>query len=283
MIATVIAKRVPGLRICGLDIPEWGIVDDPESAGLFKQEFAKTAHVSGHKLDIGRVVDALERGDVDCVDHEGWACRVEYYGGPEQFRDLFPTPSHLEGIGVSENKLLVNVRAAEIASGAHPDYIPTPTALIDHVIENTGLTPVFMGQLGDDWYTHTLRKRFSDCEFIPSRNPIHDFETIRQTKHVLVPVSTFSWLACWLSERCTDIHMPLLGMFNPMQRPDVNLAPRHDKRYTFYGFPTVYWQGEKGKLDSLSFAKAAAGSILFRQYVGQLIAGTPGLRRILMR
>ena len=283
MIATVMARKVPGLTICGLDIPEWGIADTPEGERLLEQDFSKCLRVSGHRFDVERLAAGLGNGSIECVECDGWACRVEYYGGPEKFRSLFPTPSDLEGLGFSDNKLLVNVRAAGIVSGAHPDYIPTPICLIEHVIKKTGLTPVFMGQLGDDWYTRSLRKTFSDCEFVPSRTPLHDFETIRQTKNVLVPVSTFSWLACWLSQRCANIHMPLLGMFNPIQRPDVDLVPLQDNRYTFYSFPRVRWDGEKEKLELIKFTEVGPGSILVRRFLGRFFSEADRVRRVLVR
>ena len=283
MIATTIARQVSGLKICGLDIPEWGIADDTEASRLFKQECNKTIRLTGHRLDVGAIVAALQSNSVECVEYDGWACRVEYYGEPAQFRDLFPTPEDLQGVGFPDSKLLVNVRAAEIVNGVHSDYIPTPISLIEHVITKTGLTPVFMGQLGEDWYSNLLRDKFPRCEFIPSRGPIHDFETIRQTRNVLIPVSTFSWLASWLSEECTNIHMPLLGMFNPLQRPDIDLAPLHDGRYTFYAFPRVLWQGEKEKLDLRRFTEVGSSSILLRQYIGRLLNGLHQIRNILIR
>ena len=283
MFATVIARRVPSLKICGLDIPEWGIADDADGLRLVNQNFARTIRLTGHRLDIDAVVWQLQKNLVECVEYDGWACRVGYYGKPEEFRDYFPTPDGLKCVGFPDDTLLVNVRAGEIVAGAHRDYIPTPTSLIQHVVENTGLTPVFMGQLGEDWYSNSLRKTFPKSDFVPSRGPIHDFEAIRQTKNVLIPVSTFSWLACWLSERCTNIHMPLLGMFNPLQRSDVDLAPLQDDRYTFYSFPRVRWRGEKENLELLKFTEVGPGSILMRKFLGRFFNGADRARRVLAR
>ena len=283
MFATVIARRVSDLKICGLDIPEWGVADDAEGLRLVKQDFAKTIRLTGHRIDVDTVVAQLQTNSVECVEYDGWACRMEYYDRPEQFRDFFRTPANLMDVGFSDSHLLINVRADGIVYGGHTDYIPTPLSLIEHVVVQTGLTPVFMGQLGDDWYTHSLRDRFRGCEFIPSRGAIHDFESIRQTKNVLIPVSTFSWLACWLSENCKNIHMPLLGMFNPTQRPDIDLVPLHDERYTFYGFPRVRWQGEREQLGALKFSNMGRGAILRRQYLGRFLAEVNRIRRRLMQ
>ena len=77
--------------------------------------------------------------------------------------------------------------------------------------------------------------------------------------------------------------MPLLGVFNPMQRPEVDLAPLHDERYTFYGFPRLRWHGEKEQLDLLRFTEVGSGSILLRQYLGRLLGGLYQMRRMLIR
>jgi hypothetical protein len=52
-------------------------------------------------------------------------------------------------------------------------------------------------------------------------------------------VSTFSWLAAWLSD-AEQIFMPLSGLLNPMQSTDVDLAPLNDPRYRFFLFPINY-------------------------------------------
>jgi hypothetical protein len=52
-------------------------------------------------------------------------------------------------------------------------------------------------------------------------------------------VSTFSWLAAWLSHAST-IFMPLTGFYNPFQDRDVDLVPLDDSRYKFDLFPINY-------------------------------------------
>jgi hypothetical protein len=65
---------------------------------------------------------------------------------------------------------------------------------------------------------------------------MYDFALMRAARHLVVSVSTFSWLAAWLSHAET-ITIPLTGFYNPAQRPDVNLLPLDDPRYRFYLFP----------------------------------------------
>ena len=52
-------------------------------------------------------------------------------------------------------------------------------------------------------------------------------------------VSTFSWLAAWLSE-ARRIVLPVSGLFHPVQSPDIDLLPLADPRYSFVLFPINY-------------------------------------------
>ena len=96
-----------------------------------------------------------------------------------------------------------------------------------------------MGQTGHNAYTDRLRRMFPNAPFLETRGPVRDFETIRQSKNILVGVSTFVWLAAWLSE-ADNIHLAVSGLFNPMQSPVVDLLPFGDPRYRFHLFPLNY-------------------------------------------
>ena len=67
-----------------------------------------------------------------------------------------------------------------------------------------------------------------------------DFETIRQSRNVVIGVSTYSWLAAWLSRSADNIFLTVNGLFNPMQKTHVNLVPFGDPRYKFFLFPINY-------------------------------------------
>jgi Glycosyl transferase family 11 len=95
-----------------------------------------------------------------------------------------------------------------------------------------------MGQLEDNGYVRELRSRFPFGVFLESRGAIEDFETIRQSKNIIISISTFSWLAAYLSD-ATCVVMPIMGFLNPQQRPDIDLLPINDCRYEFYSFPTT--------------------------------------------
>lgn len=55
-----------------------------------------------------------------------------------------------------------------------------------------------------------------------------------------IGVSTYSWVASWLSESLENIYLAVSGLFNPMQKPSVDLLPFWDTRYKFFLFPINY-------------------------------------------
>jgi hypothetical protein len=98
---------------------------------------------------------------------------------------------------------------------------------------------VFLGQLGPGEYFDTLRNAFPGAEFVPARDPMLDFTVLRRSSNIVLSVSTFAWLAAWLSE-ASQIHLAVNGLLNPMQLPDVDLLPFADERFRFYLFPVNY-------------------------------------------
>lgn len=60
-----------------------------------------------------------------------------------------------------------------------------------------------------------------------------DFERLRSAKHVCLSISSFSWLAAWLSSLAKTIHMPVAGIFDP-RRGVQSLIPGDDARYRFW-------------------------------------------------
>jgi hypothetical protein len=227
MVALKFASTVPGCIISNVDLSNWGIVHPPvPSAGLIKAE-RRQQHVA-----IDDLSEALR---------EGQAQRVEYCGFGQRMENVFACPFQ-EDLGFDSDILLCPVRSGDIIHGPAPDYPLTPPEFYADVISQTGLTPVFMGQTDPNHYTDRLRRRFPEALFLESRGAMRDFETIRQSKNIVVGVSTFIWLAAWLSHADT-IHLAVNGLFNPQQVPVVDLLPFGDPRYRYYLFPLNYGVG----------------------------------------
>lgn len=226
MLAAELMRRVGGATVSGYDLPDWGLKARPGDK-IVEPALVLRRHV----FDLDETARRLASGAIATVVIEGWGMRLDYFGGPERYRKLFR--SSVISPQLSDKDLLINIRAEDIADGRHPKYYPLPFSFYEKVVDLTGLRPVFMGQVGPGQYTDALRKRFSGAEFLPSSSPIRDFQTIRSAKHVVLGVSSFSWLAAWLSETTESIHLPIAGLFDP-RNGETMLLPVEDCRYKFY-------------------------------------------------
>ena len=71
------------------------------------------------------------------------------------------------------------------------------------------------------------------------------------------------------------MHLPVLGIFNPRQRPDVDLLPWSDKRYVFYDFPVRSWMATEEQVAQLTANHVFAP--IDREAVRQSLAEARGL------
>ena len=236
--------RVPGLRVSGHDIPDFGLTD---RRFIRPQPFVPQVRPQDSDLDL--VARLMVAGDLPLVRLRSMVLQSGYYGDVAHFRCRLPLQSRAEPI-TQNDELLINIRAAEVLAARHPDYGPARLGFYEAVVADTGLRPVFMGQLGDNWYTALLRQTFPKARFVPTQGVLGDFEAIRRARHIVVSVSTFSWVAAWLSQ-AESIHLPVLGLFNPLQRPDVWMLPQDDVRYHFYGFDRRPWTASAADQDAL--------------------------------
>lgn len=246
MLAVRILDRVSNCVLTGPDIPEWGLHFHAAEPNWLNP--LKIAPI--HSVDIYQAAYWINSGLHDGLSLEAYAQRLEYIADQ---RDRFCRIFHSEETGyrVEDDELAINVRAGEILDGVHPDYLPLPIAYYKSIVSDMGLKPVFVGQLGDNFYTHALRAAFPDAKFISGANWLYDFQTIRNAKNIAISVSTFSWLAAWFSRNEAKVIMPIAGLFNPRQRPDVNLCPISDDRYYFYEFPIMRYSGSDPQRQAL--------------------------------
>ncbi len=231
MAALSLAARVPAARVVQIHLPEWGIQIPPHGADV-----PRTLVVESPALLLDQLAHALQSGALDRVDIRTYAQRVANFLPPDAYRSIFRTPSMR---GAAQGELLINIRQGDILDAHHPDYVLIPLDFYASLLEATGLSPVFIGQLDDSPYMAALRQRFRTARYVPSQGAVADFGYIRASRHIVPAISTFSWLAAWLSEADT-VHLPVLGLFNPAQSPSTDLLPLDDPRYRFTLFPHHY-------------------------------------------
>jgi hypothetical protein len=235
MAVLALAARVPGARLGRIHLPEWGIQIGPVA------EEPGCEIVTSSVIPLDGLAARLNAGTLSGVDIRTYAQRVENFLPAEAYRTAFPNPSapNPSARPAGPGELLCNIRQGDILDAHHADYVLLPIDFYADLAACTGLAPVFMGQLEDTPYLQALRRRFPGARYVPSQGAVADFAFIRACTHIVPAISTFSWLAAWLSEAET-VHLAAIGLFNPRQAPDTNLLPLDDPRYRFTWFPHHY-------------------------------------------
>lgn len=235
MVARRIADAVNGCRISNVTLPEWGI-HHPALPGGPDDE--NRVPIIRSDVDMEAMIDSLSSGEETRMNFKTYAQWFPNFPDLDFCRSLFPANED-EYPGFGPEYLVCNIRGGEILSANFLHYVLLPVEFYAELAQKMGLKMVFMGQIEDNTYCDALRQRFPDAIFHASRGPITDFQIFRNSKNLVCAVSTFSWMAAWLSH-AERIILPINGMFNPMQCPAIDLLPYPDSRYCFYLFPKNY-------------------------------------------
>jgi hypothetical protein len=260
MVARAVADHAGPARLSGIGLPSFGLHHPPIDG-----DFPATEIVTSHRVEVDRLARALAAGRLQRVDIRTYGQRLENFLPAQAYRNVF-TADAPQANGAAADELLCNIRQGDILDGHHPDYVLLPVDFYAALVEQTGLRPVFMGQLETSPYLDALRARFPAARFVPSAGAATDFERIKRARFIVPAISTFSWLAAWLSE-AERIFLPVLGLFNPAQNRGVDLLPLHDPRYRFFQFPLHY-------ASPVAFIDAAHASLrgLWRQMTPAALA-----------
>ena len=244
MLALNLQRLAGPLEIYGYDIPMWGL-SAPAPSDFPKRSF----RVSGQMIDVDHIASLIRKGVVTDLNLRGLGFRMSNYAPRAFYQNVFETDAP-DIQGFDADHVVIHIRGGDILGTAHRDYYPVPFSYIDTVLDESGCKPVFIGELEDSYYSRKLRQRYAQAEFLPPQTPLIDFETIRRSQHIATSISSFSWLAAWLSS-ATRIHLPLGGMFDTRQRPDIDLLPDDESRYKFYYFEPRDWQANEADIEAL--------------------------------
>lgn len=279
MVALSVQSLATNCVLSGMELDEWGIRTAPDDG-----TWADLALVDEQRIDIAGTAELLASQTVRKIVHRGYGQRLENLMPRERYAGVFVSDEG--GITVYDRRhLLINVRSGDVVEGRFRDYVLTPIAFYRDVIADTGLIPVFMGQLEPNPYTDALRAAFPHALFHPSQGAIRDFETVRRAANIVVAVSTFSWLAAWLSE-AEQVFLPVNGLFNPLQFPACNLVPLNDPRYRFYLFPINHAapdfetahraiEGQWRRVDAAELTEIFANAVVAAEDEPQAAAAAP--------
>ncbi len=237
MVAMTIASHVPGCVLSNIELPEWGLRFPAVPAGEARRHV-----LTDERFDLAHWVAQLASGAIGRLEVQVYGQRLEYFLPPDLYRQAFPLqamPDEDEAPGFGSGHLVCSIRGGEVLDGRHPGYVLLPVEFYAELAASTGLAPVFLGQLGDNAYTAALRARFPDALFVDSRGAMADFAALRRSRNIVPSVSTFAWLAAWLSD-ADRVFLPVDGMLHPVMGPHANLLPLDDPRCRFFLFPANY-------------------------------------------
>jgi hypothetical protein len=233
MAARRIAQDVEHCQLSNIEIPEWGIsFPNLFPFGGFDLELTQ------QDLNSQSVIDRLRSGQISKVNINSYCQHISNYPDRDLCQTLF-VANHEQYPGFDDHYMVFNLRGGEVLDGRHPDYTLIPIEFYQDIIRNTGLIPVFLGQMEDNIYWDDLRKAFPGARFHSSRGAIHDFQVFRNSRNICLAISTFSWLAGWLSN-AHKVILPVNGLFHPMQSKRTNFLPLEEPRFEPYLFPINY-------------------------------------------
>jgi len=259
MIAKRLQKLVPDLAIHGYNMPLWRLsVTSPERLRIAGPE------LTGNLFDVRHVAGLMNAGWINSAHLTGFSLNMANFGSREECSELF-RPATESGSGFGKDELVIHVRGEDILTGGHPDYGPLPVQFYARIVQQTGLRPVFLGQIQEGRYLDEIVRVFPGATIIPARDVLTDFQTMRKSKNIVLSLSSFSWLAAWFSD-ADRIHLPVFGFLNPRQRPDIACLPVDDARYSFYRLPVRKWNAgpdDQAALydESLPIEQIAAGDV----------------------
>lgn len=257
MAAMSLASKCDGNITYNVDLPEWGMKFDSHVHESLKNDpintliFTDVDAVGPFTL----VEKLVQTGKRDCIFH-GFFQREVLLQKPDFYQRKFEIRD-IDTIDFADDEIVLNIRAGEILNGVGW-YPLVPPKFYELLVKKTGLRPVLLGQLDYNLYLDEVIDRLSGPRLIPTAGPITDFNRLRQAKRICCSVSTFSWLASWLSD-ASEIHYPLLGFLHPHRfKPGtqglggIDLVPASDHRYRFHLFPYLNGEPVQEYLKSIS-------------------------------
>jgi len=230
MVAMCIKQRLGReIQISGYNMPDWNLAK-VQLAPLSEKRLT----LRGHHFQLSQIVQLLRMYAIDELLIEGWGFRLDQFESPPYYNNFFV--SDVIPTSISDDEILIHIRAGDILSGWHPEYYPLPHDFYRNIIAETGLKPVFIGELDAGEFTNNLKINFPHARFLPKRSVIEDFQTIRKAKNIVISTSSYAWLASWLSDQAQNIYYPICGLLNPLLG-STWLMPIGDERYHFYSMP----------------------------------------------
>jgi capsular polysaccharide biosynthesis protein len=231
-----IAEKSEGCALSGVVLPEWGIENvviegEPDDSGI---------GVVGEWVNVDGIATTLRAGFKDRIGLRTQARWLSNFPDVEVSRSLLPA-NDKDVSGFQTEYLVAHI---ELPVDGDANRVLLPIDFYEELAQSTGLRLVFLGELDSSAYCRALRERFPDAVF-QYASPTQIFHTLRHSVNLVPAVTSFSWLAAWLS-RADRILLAVDGFLHPVQNPMIELLPENDSRYDFYLFPINYAASANG-------------------------------------
>ena len=235
-----VAQVAQAEKVAGIYLPELGEVTRQWSWAL-RIRNRKHEFLDGHILNMEHLHESLCNPNIDALVVRGWGMRLEYLL-ESRLQWQAKALQLIESCPVTEleKRLVIHIRGGDAINGTHPDYFPLPIELYEEIIEESKLSPMFVGQVNDDenWYIQDLKRRFRGADFVGG-TPMEDFRLLAASHTKVLSISSFAWAAAWLGRSDAQIVIPKAGLLSPDMRPDIDLLPINDPNYFVVEFPPV--------------------------------------------
>lgn len=238
LVALEIQERVPSAILSNVRLPELDIVAPLLEVNVPAQE--SLTIYDDEYIDVETIVVLVRQRAIRHLRIFNYCQRIGNFLSLDRTRELVSALSSKAGdvTTFDDSHIVINIRAAEVLDGIL-HYPLLPIGFYADLVRRSGKKPVFMGQLDGSDYCTALRAEFPKAIVLPSAGYANDFETMRRAGHLVLSVSTFTWLAGWTSHAST-IDLPMAGLFNRLWREDTDLLPLDDERYRFWSFPLYF-------------------------------------------
>ncbi len=145
-------------------------------------------------------------------------------------------------------RTIIHIRAGDvwksyrsIGRPIHPDYFPLPLSFYKKMKESlVGPVEIVSEEGGPDWYLRSVCKITAPVKLHVARDLAEDFQDFLNSNHLILSVSTLSWIASLIGN-AEVIHYPKLGLFDPERRGDLLFRP--PKPAYVYEFESHVWNG----------------------------------------
>ena len=244
-----VSELIPNLVVLNFAIPEFGIIESKDYSRYLGQTSDLT--LTGHSISTEQL-EMMRSYHLRLIHSEVIGMRMRFLDSiPEEISKLVNELEQIrdERAHQIQGKVLCHIRGGDVwrrlipSNRVHPDYSSLPYSFYHKIQEREGTGLAFLLEPGvPRWYVNGLIKRFGKNSVLPNSSVRNDFALLLNSPNLAISVSSFSWMAGFLGG-ANRIHFPVHGLLDPDARPDLDLMPLSDTRYSFYYPKEHVWQG----------------------------------------